>query len=205
MHILFSTIGDDGSRQVASDAASFVRVFWNPLPKTSCVEICSHKSSINLLQSIFHDIKNLHEEMHIFFSTIGDDGSRQCPSESPIFVRVFWISLPKTTCVEHFSHKSSINSLQYIFPVIKNLHKKTLCFFSTIGDDGSRQCRWVSPIFVRILRIRMYNSRLVEHFSHKSSILFTPIFFFLWFEIPIEIHYQKQQVSKICRINPQLL
>ena len=121
-----------------------------------------------------------------FFSTIGDDGSRQCRSVAASFVRVFWNSSPKTTCVENFSHKSSMNSLQYIFhitnwtwrekciqyifPVIKNLHKKTAYIFSTIGDDGSRQCPSESPIFVRILRFPIHNSRLVEHFSHESSI-----------------------------------
>ena len=81
----------------------------------------------------------------LFFSTIGGDGSRQCPSVAASFVRVFWNSLPKTVCVDFFSHKSSMNSLQYIFHgffensreiyiqyifhVIKNLHKEMHMFF----------------------------------------------------------------------------
>ena len=44
--------------------------------------------------------------MHIFFSTIGDDGSRQYPSDAASFVRVFWNSLPKTLCVENFSNST---------------------------------------------------------------------------------------------------
>ena len=34
-------------------------------------------SSEIYIQYTFHVIKNLHKEMHIFFSTIGDDGIRQ--------------------------------------------------------------------------------------------------------------------------------
>ena len=36
---------------------------------------------------------NLHKKMHMFFLTIGDDGSRQCPSVAASFVRVFEYSL----------------------------------------------------------------------------------------------------------------
>ena len=47
-----STIGDDGSRQVASDAASFVRVFCNLVFVLVMVENFSHKSSIVSLLSV---------------------------------------------------------------------------------------------------------------------------------------------------------
>ena len=93
MHICFPTIGDDRSRQYAADAGVLAAVlrFW--IHKTWLVETFSYKSSMNSLQYIFHDffensseiyiqyifhvIKNLHKEMHILFSTVGDDGSRQ--------------------------------------------------------------------------------------------------------------------------------
>ena len=126
---------------------------------------------------------------HVFF-TIGDDGSRQYRSVSPIFVRVLRFWMYNSRLVEYVSHKSSMNSLQYIFPVIKNLHKKTLCSFSTIGDDGSRQYRWESPIFVRVLRIWMYNSRLVENCSHKSSMNSLQYIFHDFFENNSEICIQ---------------
>ena len=67
--------------------------------------------------------------MHICFSTIGDDGSRQCRSYAAILAAVLRFSNDKSVTVEHFSHKSSMNSLQYIFHVIKNLHKEMHMFF----------------------------------------------------------------------------
>ena len=72
-------------------------------------------SSEICIQYIFHVIKNLHKEMHIFFPTIGDDGIRQCREYRGVLAAVLRFSLPKTLLVEHFSHKSSMNSLQYIF------------------------------------------------------------------------------------------
>ena len=112
MHILFSTIGDDGSRQYGWDAGVLAAVVWNWIRKTWLVENCSHKSSINLLQYIFHDffensreiyiqyifhvIKNLHKEMHILFPTIGDEGSRQLAADAGVLAAVFWNWIRKT-------------------------------------------------------------------------------------------------------------
>ena len=69
------------------------------------VDNFSQKSSMNSLQYIFHGffensreiyiqyifhvIKNLHKEMHMFFSTIGDDGIRQCGADADVFAAVF--------------------------------------------------------------------------------------------------------------------
>jgi len=33
----------------------------------------------------------------------------------------------------------------------QRLHKKSLCFVSTVGDDGSRQCRSDAKMFIRLL------------------------------------------------------
>ena len=83
-------------------------------------------------------------------STIGDDGSRQYTSVAAILAAVFWKSLPKTVCVEHFSHESSILFTPKPFPCVLNLHKETTVCFPTIGDDGSRQCRSDAAIFTAV-------------------------------------------------------
>ena len=159
----FSTIGDDGSRQCPSYAASFVRVFWNSLPKTLCVEHFSHKSSINLLQYIFHVIKNLHKEMHMFFSTIGEVRSREVTSDAASFVRVFWKSVLffvlkkcngkyKGLAIQYIFHDCFENSreicIQYIFHDCLNLHREMHMFFFHYWRSQE------PPMFLRIACFR---------------------------------------------------
>ena len=104
--------------------------------------------------------------------TIGDDGSRQYRSVSPVFVRVFCNLVLVLVMVEHFSHKSSIVSLlsvnQYTFPIYI---RKCTCFSPTIGGDGSRQYCSDALVFARVFWNYVLFLALVENFSHKSSIV----------------------------------
>ena len=165
MHMFLSTIGDDGSRQAPPVSAILAAVLRFSLLKTLCVEHFSHKSSINSLQSIFHDINNLHKESTCFFSTTGDDGSRQYMPDAAILAAVLRFSLPKTLCVEHFSNKSSILFAPKLFLCVLNLHKETLCFFPTIGDDGIRQCREYRGVLAAVLRCSLPKTVCVEFFT----------------------------------------
>ena len=62
--------------------------FANSGKQTCAFPDVNSNSREKCIEYIFHIVKNLHKEMHMFFSTIGDDGSRQYCSVSPIFVRL---------------------------------------------------------------------------------------------------------------------
>ena len=57
----------------------------------------------------------------------------------------------KSSIVFTPSEKEEVNRFSLHFPFGSQLHKETTYFLSTIGDDGSRQCRSVSASFVRVL------------------------------------------------------
>ena len=119
-----------------------------------------------------------------FFLTMGDDGSRQYPSYAAILAAVLRFFSYKWMLLENFSYKSSIvftpnekeevNRFSLHFPFGSQLHKETTYFLSTIGDDGSRQYPSVAAILAAVLRFFSYKWILLENFSHKSSIVFTP-------------------------------
>ena len=58
-----------------------------------------------------------------------------------------------------------------IFFTVLHLHKETTCFSPTIGGDGSRQCTSDAGVFVRVFCNLVLVLVMVEHFSHKSSIV----------------------------------
>ena len=96
--MLFSTIGDDGSRQYCSVAGVFVRVFCNIVFVLVMVEHFPHKSSIVSLLSVnpfsfpFSTVLSFYKvyirKCTCFSPTIGGDGSRQCPSDAGVLAAV---------------------------------------------------------------------------------------------------------------------
>ena len=115
---------------------------------------------------------------HMFFSTIGGDGSQESRSVAGVFVRVFCKSVLFYTMVENFSHKSSIVSLlsvnpfSFPFSTVLSFYKvhirKCTCFSPTIGGDGSRQYRSDAGVFVRVFCNYVLFLVMVENFSHKT-------------------------------------
>ena len=73
---------------------------------------------------------------------------------SPIVENKTVVSLCKfkSVLISTWFQNSREKCIQYMFPVVKNLHKKTFCSFSTIGDDGSRQSRSYAAILAAVLR-----------------------------------------------------
>ena len=99
-----------------------------------------------------------------------------------ILAAVLRFRMYKSLVVETQSHttsKSSTISIQSIFHVIDrvqrekciqyNLHKETMCFSFTTGDDRIPRCVSIAAILAAVLRCRMQKSLLAEHFSNKSS------------------------------------
>ena len=77
------------ARTTASEG--YWRLLTSPIVEKKHVHFptVNSNSREKCIEYIFHVIKNLHKEMHIFFSTIGDDGSRQSATDAASFVRVF--------------------------------------------------------------------------------------------------------------------
>ena len=168
MHI-FSTIGDDGSRQDWSDAAILAAVVWNSLPKTVCVENCSHKSSMNSLQYIFHCffensseiciqyifhvIKNLHKEnAHLFFH-YWRRREPPVPLRGGEFRSSFWkLDVVFVSCeffLSIFIMLFSFDTLlrrKYFDTLLRrnyfytNLHKEITCFLPLLATTGAARC-----------------------------------------------------------------
>ena len=76
---------------------------------------------------------------------------RYCFSLMRFFLSIFIMVFSFDTLLR-LKYFDTLLRLKYVNP---NLHKKSLCFFLTIGDDGSRQCASVSPIFVRVFEIQI--------------------------------------------------
>ena len=96
----FPTIGDDGSRQAPSDAASFVRVFWKSVLFFVMKKTCNGKTKGLAIQYIFH----------CFFE-----------NSTEIWIQYIF---------HCFFENSTEICIQYIFHDCLNLHKEnSLVFF----------------------------------------------------------------------------
>ena len=109
---------------------------------------------------------NLHKEITCCFSTIGDDGSRQSPSDAAILAAVLrcWILILTVLKICNGKTKGlAIRSQkQYTFEkcivlhkeaknnTLLNLHKETTGLFFTIGEVRNRQWAPDAASFVRV-------------------------------------------------------
>ena len=126
------------------------------------------------LLKCFHN-RNGNRKMHMFFSTIGDDGSRQYCSEAAILSRVFWFShcflsvrkifngFCRAVAFPLFFISKWFTSCFITAAVIFNI------FFSTIGDDGSRQYCSDAAILAAVLRFSLPKWRLLDFFHIKRN------------------------------------
>ena len=119
--------------------------------------------------------------MHVFFPLLATTGAARC-RQLRRFSLQFCDVLYQKRCVSNIFHiNPRYFSLLSFFIMFWILHKETLFFFSTIGDDGSHQYCSDTAMLAAVLRFSLPKTLCVEHFSHKSSILFIPKLFFIMF------------------------
>ena len=136
----------------------------------------SHKSSILFTPKLFSCVLNLHKEITCFFSTIGDDGSRQYRSGTRVsfeFLKIrccFCVMRNFSLEKQMFFSFDTLLRRKYVDTLLRRKYfdtllrrnqarrvsslaqyvRKSTCFFSTIGDDGSRQSRSYAAILAAV-------------------------------------------------------
>ena len=123
---LLATTGAASVPQMRRFSLQFCEVEY----QKQSVEICSHTSSTFSLHDYVRECFR-HQPVYIrkshVFSTIGGDGIRQGGSEAAILAAVLRNRIPKTSYVEHFSHKSSTFSLHdYVHDCFEHGHENGL-------------------------------------------------------------------------------
>ena len=197
-----STIGDDGSRQSRSVAAILAAVLRFRIHKSLLVDFFFHINPPYFsLLSFFFKFWIYIRKPYVFSPLLATTGAASIPHmrrfslqfcdflyQNEELLKIFHIN-PR--CFRFLTKMQNTMHLFLFFFITKMKNKihhphdyddYTHRIFPTIGDDGIRQvpsdAAILAAVFWKVVLILV----MVETFSHKSSILFVPMYFLYCFE-----------------------